>query len=171
MFILFLIILSSTTYAISSSDNYLQCVTNTILRECESVNEIQTFTNESIFNFLKNFDRKFLGNVRETREKALICILPDDDYQNLLRNNPNDYSFYKSATDEESISCPPIINNNILNQIGLINFYNNINISLNFKILVTISFVLNIISISYTLFYLTLKFRKNKIKKSLPRNR
>lgn len=115
LIILLLAILSSTTYAVTSTDDYIQCVTEKILEDCISVHEIQNFTNESIFNYLKDVENELPeGNfvwVYPKGKEILVCKIPDD-FKRLVRYGANKYSLNYFPTKEEPlIDCPKKIEN------------------------------------------------------------
>lgn len=157
--ILLLAILSSTTYAITSSDGYLQCVTERILKDCISVYEIQNFINESIFNFLKNFENElpkgnFVFRYPKGKE-VLVCEIPDD-FKRLVKHDANKYSLdYSPSKESPLIDCPTTIVTYINETVEKYNYKFEFNI-FNFSL-----FSITLISITI-IFFIIKKHRTSK---------
>jgi len=189
--ILLLTILSFTTHAVSMLNNEeLQCVTQKVLQECINVSEVENFTNESIFNFLKDFENQLpKGEHLGYKEEVLICKLPDEDIKKLMRRDYNYYLDYFPLDESIKITCPPIINvdrtllkviislisinknskGGVIIVISLISIVVWLGLKFIFKIKITI-----LIKKSWTYIskkVLNILMSKQNKKKSLPRNR
>jgi len=168
IYILTFLIAIPIILATQSSDEYLGCLSEKLYKECERginicednikdgcPNELQPFTNQSIFEWLKNYETKFINYYGITgRLPVLVCKKQDDDYNRLERLDSNKYTL-----DKTEISCPTIINEgDNITQIGFVNFFTNVNIDIKVKIIFTLSIALNISLI----FYLISSKRKSK---------